>query len=386
MSFKSINTLNKIPFNSKVLVYGAGFAGSYFTKILKLYRKDITIKGFIDDNPDIQKHNGHKVYNSNSISSIKNIDMIIIASKFVKQIKEKIKNINQETYEKSFFLNPFFYSGFLLSKDKWIKLNNYSDIEITNVPENLLKSFKKKTKKVENIFDKEEDKRLYRTLSKERIKFTNKIPSKLKKFNHIYKPYFDFINKSHINYIVEGGVFDGYTTLQFLNISENITIYGFEPNIDEYKKSFFYEELTTYENIIISNKALWSSTKELNFQVFDDNKAPGSQVVESDMSNHTVQGVSLDTIADNIKKIDFIKLDTEGSEIDILLGAKEQILLHRPQLAISIYHSHEDFITIPLMLKEWLDNYTFRLGHYSSNLNETILYAIPTEIYKDNYE
>ena len=77
---------------------------------------------------------------------------------------------------------------------------------------------------------------------------------------------------------------------------------------------------------------------------------------------------------------DFIKMDIEGSELSALKGGMSTIKKCRPQLAISIYHSSEDFINIPLYLKENLENYTFRLGHYSPRLSETVLYAIPKEL------
>ena len=77
---------------------------------------------------------------------------------------------------------------------------------------------------------------------------------------------------------------------------------------------------------------------------------------------------------------DFIKMDIEGAELSALKGGMSTIKKCRPQLAISIYRSSEDFINIPLYLKENLENYKFRLGHYSPRLSETVLYAIPNEL------
>ena len=82
----------------------------------------------------------------------------------------------------------------------------------------------------------------------------------------------------------------------------------------------------------------------------------------------------------NILPPDFIKTDIEGAEMSALKGAKETIEKYRPQLAISIYHSDSDFINIPLYLNKTLQDYTFKLGHYSRDNNETVLYAIPDEL------
>ena len=70
-------------------------------------------------------------------------------------------------------------------------------------------------------------------------------------------------------------------------------------------------------------------------------------------------------------------MDIEGAELSAIIGATETIKNHRPQMAISIYHCDNDFINIPKYLYENLDNYTYKLGHYSPDINETILYAIP---------
>lgn len=77
---------------------------------------------------------------------------------------------------------------------------------------------------------------------------------------------------------------------------------------------------------------------------------------------------------------DFIKMDIEGAELSALKGGMEIIKKYRPQLAISIYHSSEDFVNIPLYLSENLENYKFRIGHYSDAIIETVLYAIPNEL------
>lgn len=73
-------------------------------------------------------------------------------------------------------------------------------------------------------------------------------------------------------------------------------------------------------------------------------------------------------------------MDIEGAELSALEGGIGTIKKCRPQLAISIYHSDEDFINIPLFLNDILENYKFKIGHYHPSLCETILYDIPSEL------
>jgi hypothetical protein len=75
-------------------------------------------------------------------------------------------------------------------------------------------------------------------------------------------------------------------------------------------------------------------------------------------------------------RVDFIKMDIEGSELAALKGASGALREWKPRLAISLYHRVEDFHAIPL----WLDSlglgYRFFLDHYSIHHEETVLYAI----------
>jgi len=74
-------------------------------------------------------------------------------------------------------------------------------------------------------------------------------------------------------------------------------------------------------------------------------------------------------------RVDFIKMDIEGSELSALLGSEATIRRWRPKLAISLYHRPEDFFSIP----SWIDSlgveYRFYLDHYSIHHEETVLFA-----------
>jgi hypothetical protein len=74
-------------------------------------------------------------------------------------------------------------------------------------------------------------------------------------------------------------------------------------------------------------------------------------------------------------RIDFIKMDIEGSELSALQGAESALRRWRPKLAISLYHRPEDFFSIPLWLDSLGAGYEFFLDHYSIHHEETVLYA-----------
>lgn len=62
-----------------------------------------------------------------------------------------------------------------------------------------------------------------------------------------------------------------------------------------------------------------------------------------------------------IPKVDLIKIDTEGSEKQILKGAAETIKKYQPIICCSAYHFKDDKIAIPKLLSEISGNYQYRL-------------------------
>lgn len=77
-----------------------------------------------------------------------------------------------------------------------------------------------------------------------------------------------------------------------------------------------------------------------------------------------------------IQKVDFIKLDVEGSELQALRGAVSSIHRFRPKLAISIYHRPNDFFELCDFVHGLGLGYRFYLDHYTIHAEETVLYAV----------
>jgi FkbM family methyltransferase len=63
----------------------------------------------------------------------------------------------------------------------------------------------------------------------------------------------------------------------------------------------------------------------------------------------------------NVERVDFIKIDTEGSEREIIKGAKETIKRFKPKMAIAAYHLPDDKKVIPELVLSIRDDYKFKL-------------------------
>ncbi len=92
-----------------------------------------------------------------------------------------------------------------------------------------------------------------------------------------------------------------------------------------------------------------------------------------------VSTMSIDDFVEEegIARVDFIKMDIEGSELRALQGAEETIRTFKPKLAISTYHKEDDFIVIPDYLDKLDLGYEFFLDHFSIHFEETVLFASP---------
>jgi FkbM family methyltransferase len=106
---------------------------------------------------------------------------------------------------------------------------------------------------------------------------------------------------------------------------------------------------------------------------------PASRVSFEDFDDREgmVKTKTIDTLVkeQNLSKVDFIKMDIEGSELPALKGARDTINKHRPDLAIAIYHSMDDFVNIPLYIESLNLGYKFYLGHYTLHTEETVIFA-----------
>ena len=78
-----------------------------------------------------------------------------------------------------------------------------------------------------------------------------------------------------------------------------------------------------------------------------------------------VDVISIDEFtADRALDVGLIKLDVEGAEYDVILGAQETILKQKPLLILSIYHTFRDFFEMKPLIESWEAGYTFEIRHH----------------------
>jgi FkbM family methyltransferase len=183
------------------------------------------------------------------------------------------------------------------------------------------------------------------------------------------------------DYVIDGGACFGDTGLTFAT------------RIGASGRVFLFELLQTHIDVIRHNVAQNPSLAP-RVAVFECGLSDASnQVAEGGITTsggyapgfsigpHAPQSVALRSIDDlvsqgAIPRVHYIKMDIEGFELRALQGARRTLQTYRPRLAISIYHSPSDFITIPAFLKGLGLGYRLYLDHHTIHSEETVLYAV----------
>jgi len=180
------------------------------------------------------------------------------------------------------------------------------------------------------------------------------------------------------DYVIDGGGCWGDTTLYFAHsVGASGRVYTFEfvpENLRILRRNLELNPCLM-ERVEIVPNPLWNSSGEkVNYSA----NGPGTSV-NSDQTESSLQ-VSTMSIDDLVRdkalpRVDFIKMDIEGAELNALRGAEKTIRKFGPKLAISAYHKRDDLIEIPSYLNGLGVGYEFFLDHFTIHREETVLFA-----------
>jgi len=140
---------------------------------------------------------------------------------------------------------------------------------------------------------------------------------------------------------------------------ENGQVFAFEPvpEVNKILSDSLKYNIYQGKNIEVVSYALGSSNEDLTLSYQDDDL--GGSALSKKSNFVKVPQITLDDFVKNrkIDKVDFIKMDIEGMEREVLKGASETIAKFKPKLAICIYHLPDDPVTIPKIIKDICSDY-----------------------------
>ena len=181
--------------------------------------------------------------------------------------------------------------------------------------------------------------------------------------------YFDLFEPKANEVFVDAGCYDGKTTELFRKWSKNTykQIYCYEPLLKQARLLERKVE-SEWKNVKLITGGVWNKSETQSF--FEN--GTGSYI--RDNGGCTINCVTIDDTVDG--EVTYIKMDIEGAELKALEGAQKTIKKYKPKLAISVYHKPEDLFEIPEYILDLVPEYKFWIRHYSTNIWETVLYAI----------
>lgn len=338
--------------NKQLYIYGAAEMGKLLYD--RLIWEKIPIAGFV---VDTQFYKCDETYKNIPILSIDDLNLnydivIIVAMKGYDE--RKISQLQEVTNILVFDITSFFTTEQEVADYSFIEKNKYE---------------------LENLYQSLADDK-----SREHMTayLNQKISGDFKYLKNIWEEnqYYDndIVPFSNIKTFVDCGAFDGDSYFSFLKKYKEIVgedyngkAYLFEPDQENYDKlssNCGMDKRSTFLKI-----GAWNEKDCLTFSTGG---------TSSGISEDGYVSINVDSI-DNIvhgKRVDFIKMDIEGSELKALEGAKETIRKCKPILAICIYHKMNDFVTIPQYIKSLCKEYKLYIRAYSKYAQELVLYAI----------
>jgi FkbM family methyltransferase len=121
--------------------------------------------------------------------------------------------------------------------------------------------------------------------------------------------------------IIDCGSNIGLSVLYFKQIYPEARILAFEPDSNNYDILKRNAEANKLTNIELNNTAVWTKEGEISFEA---NESEASHISES-TSGQKVKAIRLKDLLSSYKEIDFLKIDIEGAEWEVIRDCEENL-------------------------------------------------------------
>ena len=172
--------------------------------------------------------------------------------------------------------------------------------------------------------------------------------------------------------IFDAGANVGIFSMHAAALDAQNKIYAFEPVRRTH--DILKQNTASYQNVLPFQKALgnsagktfirtshlYSSASRIEDEKIDAEWLPTKERFDD---HEEIEMTTIDSVMkeQNISRLDFLKIDTEGYERAVLEGAKETIRTYMPVIALSAYHRQNDKKEIPELILSICPNYTYKI-------------------------
>ncbi len=170
--------------------------------------------------------------------------------------------------------------------------------------------------------------------------------------------------------VIDAGANIGTFSIKVAHDFPAAKIYAVEPSAETF--TILKKNVEHYPQVVCVNDGLGDAEEMKAMEKYRDQlgtaRIDGSSLTPHDpkLGEIIKEIVTLTTIdalvkRNNISRVDFIKMDTEGYEAKILNGARETIARWKPVIAMSAYHAPGDKTELPAILKSICPEYICEL-------------------------
>ncbi len=133
--------------------------------------------------------------------------------------------------------------------------------------------------------------------------------------------------------------------------------------------------------VVIYAKGVWDKEEVLTFRVDPENSAADSFVMkrEGAVAVEKIPVTTIDILVKelNLPRVDYIKMDIEGSELRALTGAHDTLAKFKPRISVASYHEPDHPKRIPEIIRAARPDYQIECGpcfETSGGVRPDILY------------
>lgn len=176
------------------------------------------------------------------------------------------------------------------------------------------------------------------------------------------------------DHVVDAGAFTGDSAARFsMSVGAAGRVYSFDPVEKHLEICRLNAAQQEHQNITLFPYGVGEVTVDaptVEVSEYTPGYRPSSE--ESVLPLVRIDDLVIDR---RIERIDFLKMDVEGSEMAALRGAEASIRKFRPKLALSIYHKPTDFFQIIDFVHGLGLGYRLFIDQHTIYDEETVLYA-----------
>jgi FkbM family methyltransferase len=370
-------SLDELARGSKLALFGAGETGQEFVRTLRSKRPDVTVTCFFDSFREGESA-GIPVVNPSRIPALERDVNLVVTSVFWNEIGDIIETRYPREYR-------------ILSNDLINRSSHLSSFGSFYFESSAAKGVEARLERLMDKFRTDLDRQILRKLcdlrvgrrEKDFFTFVDDLTPRQSKSFGTRDKYSQKLNLDGVRYVIEGGVYDGEDTFRLLEVlSRSIEferIDAFDPSLNALHRGPYMQRIDS-RRCTFHESVLWDRDEKVGFRADEANPANSRVVREAEIGGgsgdvmHT--GITIDTFVEQSgNRLDLIKLDVEGSEMNVLHGAAKAIRQWRPKHALSLYHRREHFLEIPEFLLECHSDYRFSLSVNNPSFVDMVVYA-----------